>query len=253
MIKVKNDLVSVITPLYNSEEFIADTIESVIAQTYQDWEMIIVDDHSTDNGPQIVENYVKRDDRIKLVTLAQNSGAAVARNKAIEQARGRYLAFLDSDDLWKPEKLMRQLEFMKRNKYIFSFTNYQYMTEDGKLINKIIKSPEKLSYNKALYTNYVGCLTAIYDTKDIGKHYMPLIRKRQDYAYWLKLLKKVGNGYGLNENLAYYRLRNNSVSANKIKLLKYQWKMYREFEELSIVRTCFYIWYTIMIKLLHIK
>ncbi|MFW6030349.1 MAG: glycosyltransferase family 2 protein, partial [Halanaerobiales bacterium] len=143
--------------------------------------------------------------------------------------------------------------FMLSNNYVFTFTDYQQMTEDGKLLNKIIKSPSKLNYNKALYTNYVGCLTAMYDTKEIGKLYMPLIRKRQDYAYWLKILKKVKYGYGLNESLAFYRLRESSVSSNKINLLKYQWKMYREYEKLSYLRTSYYIFYTVLIKLLKIK
>ncbi|MFW6030033.1 MAG: glycosyltransferase family 2 protein [Halanaerobiales bacterium] len=251
---IKKDVdVSIITALYNSEKFIADTIDSVLAQTYSNWEMIIVDDCSQDKGPQIVENYAKKDKRIKLIRLRENSGAAVARNKAIEKAEGRFLAFLDSDDLWTPDKLKRQLDFMLSYNYLFSYTDYQQMTEDGKLLNKIIKSPVKLDYNKALYINYVGCLTAMYDTKEIGKLFMPIIRKRQDYAYWLKILKKVKYGYGLNENLAYYRMRENSVSSNKLNLLKYQWKMYREYEELSVIRTSYYVFYTIIIKLLKIK
>ncbi|MFW5980984.1 MAG: glycosyltransferase family 2 protein [bacterium] len=252
-IQSSNELVSIITPLYNSEKYIAETIESVLAQTYQSWEMIVVDDCSSDCGPQIVEEYAEKDKRIRLIRLEKNSGAAVARNRAIEEAEGRYLAFLDSDDLWKIDKLEKQLEFMTENNYAFTYTDYQQISEEGKPLDKVIKSPSKLGYKKALYTNYVGCLTAIYDTEELGKVYMPLIRKRQDYAYWLKILKSVDYGYSLKENLAYYRIRSNSVSSNKINLLKYQWKMYREIEGLSVFRTSYYILYTVCLKVFGIK
>jgi hypothetical protein len=246
------ELVSIITPLYNSEKLISETIESVLAQTYKNWEMIIVDDCSTDNGVNIVNKYQKNDDRIKLIKLSKNSGAAVARNTAIKNADGRYIAFLDSDDLWYPKKLEKQIEFMKQNNYFFTYTNYQKMSESGELINEIVKSPRKLVYKKALHTNYIGCLTAIYDKKKLGKVYMPEIRKRQDYGLWLKILKQV-DGYGLNKNLAYYRVRENSVSSNKLNLIKYNWQLYRDIEKLSIFRSSYYILYTIMLKLLKLK
>lgn len=141
---------------------------------------------------------------------------------------------------------------MQENDYAFTYTNYQKMTEFGDLLEEVIKSPSKLDYKKALHTNYVGCLTAVYDTKKLGKVYMPEIRKRQDYGLWLKILKKV-DGHGLNENLAYYRVRNNSVSSNKINLIKYNWKLYRDIENLSILRSVYYILYTIILKLLKKK
>lgn len=249
---MRKNLVSIITPLYNSEEFISETIESVSAQSYKNWEMLIIDDCSNDNGVNIVKKYQQNNDNIKLVQLSKNSGAAVARNEGIKLSTGRYIAFLDSDDLWHPEKLEKQISFMKKNDYAFTYTNYQKMSESGGLIDVIVKSPSKLNYKKALHTNYIGCLTAIYDTEKLGKLYMPEIRKRQDYGLWLKILKKV-DGYGLDENLAYYRVRNNSVSANKFKLIKYNWRLYRDIENLSILKSSYYIFYTIMIKLLKLK
>jgi glycosyltransferase involved in cell wall biosynthesis len=249
---MKDNLISVITPLYNSKHFISETLESVLSQSYQNCEMIIVDDCSTDNGADIVKEFQKKDHRIELIKLKKNSGAAVARNTAIKNAKGRYIAFLDSDDLWHPEKLEKQIKFMQDNDYAFTYTNYQKMTESGELIDEIVKSPSELDYKKALHTNYIGCLTAMYDTKKIGKIYMPEIRKRQDYGLWLKILKQV-NGHGLNENLAYYRVRDNSVSSDKINLLKYNWKLYRDIENLSILRSSYYILYTIVLKLLKKK
>jgi glycosyltransferase involved in cell wall biosynthesis len=249
---MRNKLVSIITPLYNSGDFISETIDSILSQTYQNWELIIVDDCSIDNGVKIVKKYQENNDNIKLVQLSKNSGAAVARNKGIKKAKGKYIAFLDSDDLWHPEKLEKQISFMEKNDYAFTYTNYQKISESGGFTDVIVESPSKLDYKKALHTNYIGCLTTIYDTKKLGKVYMPEIRKRQDYGLWLKILKKV-NGYGLNENLAYYRVRDNSVSANKFKLIKYNWRLYRDIENLSVLRSSYYILYTIMIKLLRLK
>ncbi|WP_027339026.1 glycosyltransferase family 2 protein [Halonatronum saccharophilum] len=250
---MNNKLISIVTPLYNSEDYISKTIESVLGQTHQNWELIIVDDCSSDNGVQIVRKYQKQDSRIKLIELKKNSGSAVARNTAIREADGRYIAFLDSDDLWHPQKLEKQIKFMKDNNYAFSFTKYQHMTEESNLVNKYINVPERLSYRRALLINPIGCLTVIYDTKQLGKVYMPLIRKRQDYGLWLKILKREGYGYGLNENLAYYRLRSNSLSASKINLVKYQWKLYREIEELSILESIFYLGCVSMSKVLKVK
>lgn len=246
------DLVSIITPLYNSEGFISQTIESVLNQTYKNWEMLIVDDSSKDNGVNIVKKYQKKCKKIKLIRLDNNSGAAVARNEGIKLAKGRYIAFLDSDDFWHPEKLEKQISFMKKNDHAFTYTNYQKMNESGDLVEEIIESPSELDYKEALHTNYIGCLTVIYDTKKLAKLYMPEIRKRQDYGLWLKILKEV-NGYGLNENLAYYRVRNNSVSSNKLNLIKYNWKLYRDIENLSIIKSSYYILYTIILKLLKLK
>lgn len=237
---MENDLVSIITPLYNAEKFVSETIESVLNQTYENWEMIIVDDCSRDSGPEIVREYQKKDKRIKLIQLEKNSGSAFARNKAIEESKGRYIAFLDSDDLWHPEKLEKQISFMKRNDYAFTFTKYQLMTEEGKLLNRFIEVPKKLNYRQALLLNQVGCSTAMYDIAKLGKVYLPIIKKAEDYGLWLKILKMGYYGYGLNETLVYYRIRKNSLSANKLSLVKYHWKLYRDIEKLSVIEASLY-------------
>lgn len=247
------DIVSIITPVYNCGKYIGETIESVLKQSYQNWEMIVVDDCSTDNSAKIIKEYMSSEPRIKYFKLDKNSGAAVARNTAIEHAKGRFIAFLDSDDLWHPDKLKKQIEFMKKNNYAFTFTGFQQINEEGQLLNKYMPALKKINYKKALYTNYIGCLTAVYDVSKLGKVYMPLIRKRQDYGLWLKILKKVDYGYGLDKSLAYYRVRNGSVSSNKLSLIRYQWQLYRDIEELAIMKSIFYISYTVILKLLNMK
>ena len=237
---MKNDLVSIITANYNCEKFIEETIESVLAQTYKNWEMIIVDDVSTDNSVNIIKKYLKQDNRIKLIQLNKNSGAAVARNKAIEVAKGRYIAFLDSDDLWKPTKLEKQLVFMQKNNYDFTYTDYNLINEDSIKYGKTFKAKKESSYYDLLKTCSIGCLTVIYDTKNLGKITMPLILRRQDYGLWLKILKKIDKAYCLDESLAVYRTRQNSISSNKLKASQYQWKIYREIEKLNILSSIYY-------------
>ena len=161
-------LVSIITPSYKSEKFISQTIESVLGQTYQNWEIIIVDDVSPDNSNKIIEEYSKKDSRIKLIKLEKNSGAAVARNIAIEESKGRYIAFLDADDIWKPEKLEKQIEFMRKNNYAFTYTAYEKVDENGVVFGKI-GVPLKVSYNQLLRTCVIGCLTAVYDREKLAK------------------------------------------------------------------------------------
>jgi len=246
-----DELISIITPSYKSEKFISQTIESVLNQTYQNWEMIIVDDVSPDNSNEIIEEYTKKDNRIKLIKLAKNSGPAIARNKAIEEAKGRYIAFLDADDLWKPEKLEKQIKFMQKKDCALSYSVYETMSEEGELKNKFINPPLKLSYNDLLKTNHIGCLTAIYDTQKVGKVYMPLIKKRQDYGLWLKILKKIDFAYGMEEPLAIYRIMSDSVSSNKFKLLKYNYLLFKEHEGFSAIKSFYYLICNIIIKLLN--
>ena len=245
---MENPLVSIITPCYNSESFIADTIKSVQNQSYENWEMLITDDGSTDSSIKIIEKFATEDTRIKLFKIS-NAGAAVARNHSIEQAKGTYIAFLDSDDIWLPKKLEKQINFMETNNYILSFTSYQRMNEEGILINEVVKAHAKLNYKNMLYSNKIGCLTAMYNQEKLGKIYMPLIRKRQDYALWLSILKKVDFAYGLDEVLATYRLRNFSMSAKKTEMIKWNWKLYREIERKSIVEATYYVLSNICIKL----
>ncbi len=242
-------LVSIITPLYNSEKFLPYTIESVINQTYKNWELLIVDDMSTDNSLQIAMQYAQCDSRIKVIQLKENSGPAIARNVAIEAAKGKYIAFLDSDDLWLPTKLENQLKFMNDKNISFSYTAYKKIDEDG-TYRGIIWVPERITYNKLLDTNVIGCLTAIYDAEKLGKIYMPNIAKRQDYALWLKILKKEKQAFGINVPLAVYRVRKGSVSSNKFKAAFYQWKIYREIEQISVFKSMYhfvkYVYYGFM-------
>lgn len=236
---VSHPQVSIITPLHNSAAYIAETINSVLAQTFQDWEMIIVDDKSSDDSVSIVEHLIEQEPRITLVKLNENSGAAVARNNAIDLAKGRYIAFLDADDLWLPEKLEKQLAFMREAKAAFSFTAYQRINEHGEK-GTVVGVPSKISYGEMLKTSVIGCLTAIYDTQTLGKVKMPLIRKRQDYALWLQLLKKTPLAYGMQTSLALYRVHEKSISSNKLNTATYNWTVYRELEKLNLIQSCYY-------------
>lgn len=234
-----NNLVSIITASHNSSRFIAQTIESVLAQTYMQWEMILIDDGSTDNSSEIIRSYMHQDDRIRVIQLEKNSGPAIARNTAIENARGRYIAFLDSDDLWLPEKLEKQIAFMQQYQVDFSYSAYDLMNEEGHPKGTFFV-PEKLSHDDLLKTCSIGCLTAVYDTHKIGKVMMPLFLKRQDYGLWLKILKQIPFAYGINEPLAVYRIRKNSISGAKLKAASYQWRIYREAEQMNFVRSAYY-------------
>ena len=230
---------SIITPSHNSTQFISATIQSVLNQSISDWELIIVDDCSSDNSVEVVQSFVERDSRIKLIQLSENSGAAVARNRAIEAAQGRYIAFLDSDDLWLPGKLEKQLAFMQANNYPFTYAAYDKIDENGQVFGHI-GVPDRVCYSDLLKTCSIGCLTAIYDTEYFGKVTMPLIRKRQDLGLWLKLLKKTEYAYGLNETLAQYRVRTDSISANKANAAKFTWRLYREVEGLNLLKASYY-------------
>ncbi len=237
--KIIKNLVSIITPSYKSAKFISQTIESVLAQTYKDWEMIIVDDLSPDNANEIVEEYIIKDNRIKLIKLEKNSGPAVARNRAIKEAKGRYMAFLDADDLWMPDKLEKQIQFMNDNNLSFTYSSYKLIDENNSDLGNFI-TKETITYRSMLKTCSVGCLTAIYDTEKLGKVFMPNILKRQDYGTWLSILKNIESTKGILEPLATYRILNNSVSSNKVKASLYQWKIYREVEKLSLIKS---VWY----------
>ena len=241
-----NNLVSIITPSYNSKQFIPETIQSVLNQTFKNWEMIIVDDMSTDNSNSIIEECIKNDFRIKLIKLKENSGPAIARNRAIEESNGRYMAFLDADDIWEPFKLEKQIQFMQQNNLALSYASYYLIDERGAQLGTFITKP-RVNYFNLLKTNSIGCLTAIYDTDKLGKVYMPNIIKRQDYGLWLKLLKKTDYAMGILEPLASYRIMRNSVSSNKFIASQYVWKLFREVEKLNIFQSiyyfCFYTYY----------
>lgn len=246
-------LVSVITPTYNCGKFIGATIASVQNQDYNNWEMIIVDDCSQDETKNIVTEIAAKDDRIKYFCLEKNSGAAVARTKAMQLANGEYMAFLDSDDLWVPNKLTSQLAFMKDNGYAFTCTAYEQIDENGELLGKVIKTISKTDYNRLLLDCPVGNSTVVYSVKQMGKFEVPNIRKRNDDALWLKMLKKEQYIYGMQDVLMQYRIRSGSISNNKLKVIKYHWILYREIEHLGVLRSLFHIGYWCVIKALHIK
>ncbi len=241
-------LISIITPVHNSGLFLRQCVNSVLAQTYEHWEHILVDDCSTDGSNEIIEEFASKDTRVVHLRLQVNSGAGIARNTAIEAAKGSFIAFLDSDDLWHPLKLQKQMHFMQENNYHFTFTDYEMVDEHDNKLAKIVKCKPHLTYKKALYKNPIGCLTVVYDVGFFGKQYMPTIRKRQDYALWLRLLKKT-DGYGLAEALSTYRIRSNSVSSNKWRLLSYEWQIYRKVEQLSMAKSFFYTLSAVVLKM----
>lgn len=232
-------LVSIITPTHNCGKYIEETIKSVIEQTYKNWEMLIIDDCSTDNTEQIVEKYQKIYPNIIYKKLQKNSGVAIARNTALKMAKGRYMAFLDSDDLWSKEKLEKQIKFMQDNNYYFTYTNYEEIDENSNLLGKRITGPKKIT--KVGMYNYCwpGCLTVMYDSEKVGLIQIEDIKKNNDYAMWLKVSKKA-NCYLLNENLARYRKRKGSISNHTYKeLIKWHYKLYREAERENIIFSLF--------------
>lgn len=244
-------LISIITPTYNCAQFIGETIKSVINQTYTNWEMIIVDDASNDNTEEVVKSI--KDERVKYIRLKENSGAATARNIAMENASGKFMAFLDSDDIWIKDKLEKQVKFMRDNNYNFTCTAYEKMNEKGDSLNKVFKPKKKADYNRILLDCPVGNSTVMYNVSNLGKFQVPNIRKRNDDALWLQILKKEKFIYGMPDILMKYRIRNNSISSNKLSLVKYHWYLYRKIEHLSVIRSVFHICWWGIIKILHIK
>lgn len=242
MIDINNgELVSIIMPCYNSGFFIAASIESVLKQTYNNFELIIIDDLSTDESISIINSF--NDPRIKFIQLSENGGAGISRNKGIEMAQGRFIAFLDSDDLWRPNKLEVQINFMLDNNCALTYSQYQKFSNAGK--GKIVTPPASVTYSELLYCNVIGCLTAIYDTEILGKQYMPLIRKRQDMALWLKILKQCDKAQCCQEILADYRT-DSGMTQNKLNAAKHQWFFYRNELGFNILKSSkYFIGYTI--------
>lgn len=233
---MEKGLVSVITPTYNCASFIGETIESVQAQTYQQWEMIIVDDCSTDDTDAVVRPYLA-DERIRYIKNDTNSGAALSRNRALREATGKWVAFLDSDDLWEPDKLEKQIAFMQKYKYSFSYTSYTQIDENGKSLHKVIYGPRKITKNRMYLCCWPGCLTVMYDAKKIGLISIKNLRKNNDYPMWLKIVEK-SDCYLLDENLAKYRKRSMSISnhgKSHFKRLKWYFLCFREGMDKGIV------------------
>lgn len=243
-------LVSIVVPVYNSEKFILDTIDTVEKQSYKNWELIFVDDCSKDNSTKIIKERIKDDKKIKLIELKKNSGAANARNVGIDESKGSYIAFLDSDDLWKKEKLENQLAFIKENGCAFSFTGYEFADEYGLGNGKVVKVPFKINYKKALKNTTIFTSTVIFDLKKISKDKIKFENiKSEDTATWWKVLKSGYVAYGLNENLTYYRRTSGTLSSNKFEAIKRIWNLYRKQEKLNIFVSfynfCFYAFNTV--------
>lgn len=232
---------SVITPLYNCEKYVAETIKSVQSQTHTNWEMILVDDCSSDSTCQIVEEFVKLDSRIKLFRQPENAGAAKARTRAMRESTGRFIAYLDADDIWFPNKLEEQVKFMVDNNVGFSCTSYEVIDDAGKSLNKQVHMLPKVDYVGFLTNNLLQTVGIMVDTNIIDRELlvMPDLRRRQDAATWLQILKAGHNCYGLDEILAQYRRANNSLSSNKFKAVKGIWFLYRKVEHLSLPFSCY--------------
>lgn len=236
------DLVSIIMPSYNTGKYIAESIKSVLAQTYENWELIIVDDCSTDNTDKVVGAFLI-DKRICYLKNEKNSGAAISRNRALREAKGRWIAFLDSDDLWKPEKLKKQISFMSQNQYAFSYTNYIEIDENSKENGVSVTGPKRITKRGMYNYCWPGCLTVMYDASVVGLVQIEDIKKNNDYAMWLKVCKKV-DCYLLDEQLAMYRRgRSGSISSHGYTaLIKWHYKLFREAEGQRVftsgVNTC---------------
>ena len=233
-----NDLVSIVMPSYNTEKYVRETIDSVIAQTYTNWELIIVDDCSTDNSVQVIKSI--GDFRIKLLINEKNSGAAVSRNKALREARGKWIAFLDSDDLWVNDKLEKQIKFMESNNYVFSYTNYIEINENNEELGIIVTGPKIITKRQMFNYCWPGCLSVMYNAEIVGLVQIDDLKKNNDYAMWLKVIKKA-KCYLLNETLAKYRIRKGSISNHsKLKLIKHHYYLFRISEKKWPIGALFY-------------
>lgn len=243
------ELVSIIVPVYNVKSYIAATIESVLAQTYTDWELLLIEDGSTDGTKEFVEQYLKEqaDDRIKFHIIPQNIGAAAARNYGMDISKGRFVTYLDSDDLWQPEKLSHQVAFMMEKDAAFSFTGYEFADASGRGTGKVVKVPAEMTYRQALQNTTIFTSTVMFDTEKLSREalHMPLV-KSEDTALWWRILKSGVSAYGLQENLVLYRRIGGSLSSNKIEALRRIWNLYRKEEKLSIpfsaYNFCFWAW-----------
>lgn len=238
------ELVSIITPLFNSERFLSDCVESVLQQTYRNWEMIIVDDCSSDSSYALANQFAEKEPRIRVFQLNTNSGSGVARNKAIKEARGSIIAFLDSDDVWHSQKLSRHLKAMLQAKAAFSHTSYGYMSENGKKLTKKLEvSNDWVDYKGLLKRTEISCLTAMYDVRVVGKVYMPVLRRKQDYALWLEILKRGHMSFPVNECLAWYRQVEGSATSKKSSLIIKHYFFLRQTQSLSRFASLYYTIY----------
>lgn len=239
--KSQNVEVSIITPAYKCKSTIRETYESIKQQTFSNWEWIIIEDNSPDDSFEFIQNMVKGDSRVVVLRTEKNSGAAVARNVGINYAKGRFIAFLDSDDLWLKDKLKLQLKFMKDSNYALTYTNYYVMDNKGKYKELRLKK-DKATYKSLLRRNVLGCLTVMYDTQQTGKILMPLdCEKREDYGAWLDATRNGTVAYRLDAFLAVYRVGSISVSSNKFKMVKYQYRVFRNHEKFGVFKSVWFL------------
>lgn len=240
---MQNELVSIIIPVYNAAKYLNYTIESIQKQTYQNYEIILIDDKSTDNSLEIIKKYAEKNKKIKYYAFEQNKGTAVARNVALSMSRGRFIAYIDADDKWKNDKLEKQINYMTKNNYYFTCSDYEKINENGKSLKKIIKMPTKIDYNIYIRNTIIQTVGVIVDTKYISKKLleMPNLRRRQDAATWCQILKSGYICYRVPEVLCYYRIHSGSLSSNKFKSVKGTWYLYRKIEHLSFIKSslCF--------------
>lgn len=238
---MQNEMISIITPMYNGARFIAQTIDSVLAQTYPNWEMIIVDDGSKDNGPAIVQCYAEKYSRIRLIQQP-NGGSASARNTALRASRGRYVSFLDADDFWDPQFLEEQLNFIKEKGSAIVFASYRRINAAGEEILKPFIVPEKVDYHGLLKSCSISCLTAMYDREITDDVFFneAMGSLRDDFVFWLSILKQGGYAYGNRKILASYRVFASSTTGNKKKVIKPQFLVYYKVEKLGLIRSIYY-------------
>lgn len=241
------DLISIIVPVYNVEKYIIETVKSVEAQTYSEWELLLVEDCSTDDTARLIEAYIREraDSRIRLIRQPSNMGAARARNRGLAEAKGRYIAYLDADDLWVPAKLERELAFMREKNAAFAFTGYEFANERGEGTGKVVRVPVTLSYRQALSNTTIFTTTVMFDTEKIDRELleMPVI-KSEDTALWWKVLRNGYTAYGLDENLVKYRRVEKSLSSNKLEAVRRIWNLYRRAEGMGILSSAahFCLW-----------
>lgn len=252
------DLVSIITPVYNCAKYLSKTIESVQGQTYINWEMLLIDDCSPDNSAEIIETYAQKDKRIHYIKQPKNGGAALARNAGLSVAKGRYIAYLDADDIWLPNKLEHQIKFMTKNNVQFSCCDYEKIEADGTSLNKIVHMPRTITYNQLLSNTIIQTVGVIVDLNLVDRKLliMPNVRRGQDSATWLQMLRNGVEFVGQNEVLAQYRRVPQSLSANKFSAMKRTWYLYRGVEHLSVFKSiiCLIGWaYHASLKRIYIK
>ncbi len=226
-------------PAYNAATYLPAAIQSVLDQSYDKWELVVVDDASTDASLQVALEFAEKDSRIRVFPQTENGGVTAARNKALEMAGGDYIAFLDADDLWDPEKLSKQVDYMTTNNSLICYCAYRRINEEGKIVGRV-RPPVSVTYSDMLKSNFIGNLTGIYNAKILGKQYLEHFG-HEDYVAWLALIKVAGEAFSVNEELASYRVYRGSTSSNKLRTISWQWRIYRESQALGWIKSAWLI------------